>query len=77
MKMWGGSAKIQPLVNLLKSPLFWRIAASLFLFAVFSMWAYNRYPVYWDVPNFYAEDGTIFAQNVIDKGFLGGTIYLF
>jgi len=71
MKMWGGSAKIQPLVNLLKSPLFWRIAASLFLFAVFSMWAYNRYPVYWDVPNFYAEDGTIFAQNVIDKGFWG------
>lgn len=32
--------------------------------------AYLRYPNYIALPNFYSEDGTIFAQNIIDKGLL-------
>lgn len=32
--------------------------------------AYLRYPNYLAYPNFYSEDGTIFAQNIIQKGLL-------
>lgn len=59
------------LLNILTSPITKRVAVYLLAFAVISVWAYNRYPVYWDTPNFYAEDGTIFAQHILDKGFWG------
>lgn len=59
------------LLKILTSPVTKRVVVYLLAFAIIAAWAYNRYPVYWDTPNFYAEDGTIFAQHILDKGFWG------
>lgn len=40
------------------------------LTALLALIAYGRNPVYFDVPNFYAEDGPVFAQTILNKGFL-------
>lgn len=56
---------------------FWRrlLTSRLFITGLIcllgALLAYWRYPNYLLLPNFYSEDGTIFAQNILDKGFLG------
>lgn len=37
---------------------------------LFALLAYGRNPTYFNTPNFYAEDGPVFAQTILDKGFL-------
>lgn len=54
----------------LKSPLTLRIGVSLGIFIAASLLAYIRYTTYIDAPNFYAEDGSVFAKNIMEKGFL-------
>jgi hypothetical protein len=39
------------------------------LFLIASFIAYKRYPTYLTTPNFYAEDGSVFAANIVHKGF--------
>lgn len=58
----------------LKSPLALRIGVSLGIFIAASFLAYIRYTTYIDAPNFYAEDGSIFAKNIMEKGFLEAVI---
>ena len=40
------------------------------LVCVLAMLVYIRFPLHFDVPNFYAEDGKIFAKNIIENGWL-------
>lgn len=53
----------------LKSPLMLRIGVSLGVFIAAAFLAYIRYTTYIDAPNFYAEDGSVFAKNIMEKGF--------
>lgn len=62
-----------------RTPNFWRtltliVTHRFFVFFVLTtlltLIAYGRNPTYFNTPNFYAEDGPIFAQTILDKGFL-------
>lgn len=33
-----------------------------------------RYPLNFDIPNFYAEDGSVFVENILDKGWLAALL---
>ena len=64
-------------------PSFWQYAKFIvtnrfFVFfaltALLALIAYGRSPVYFDVPNYYAEDGPVFAQTIISKGFFEALI---
>lgn len=61
-------------LTFLKSPLILRISISLGVFLAASFLAYIRYTTYIDAPNFYAEDGSIFAKTIMEKGFLEALI---
>lgn len=58
----------------LRSPTGKRLLTGLGVFVVCSLLAYWRYPTYLRSPNFYAEDGTVFATNIIHMGFLRSLI---
>lgn len=47
------------------------LATFLALLVMFFSIAVIRYPIYLSVPNFYAEDGTVFFQSSMDKGLFG------
>jgi hypothetical protein len=53
----------------LKSPTGKRLLVGLGALIVFSLLACWRYPTYLRSPNFYAEDGTVFATNMVHMGF--------
>jgi hypothetical protein len=62
-----------------RTPSFWRtlkliVTNRFFVFftltALLALVAYGRNPTYLNTPNFYAEDGPVFAQTILDKGFL-------
>jgi hypothetical protein len=61
--------KLAKSLQLLKSPILGRLVVCFSLFLVIVWLAYNRYPTYLDAPNFYGEDGPIFAKNVTEHGF--------
>lgn len=51
--------------------------ASILLIVLLSVIVALRYKAALSVPNFYAEDGTVFLQNILDKGMLGATLTAF
>lgn len=66
-----------------RTPSFWqtlkRIVTNRFfvffiLTVLLALVAYGRNPIYLHTPNFYAEDGPVFAQTILDKGFLEALI---
>jgi hypothetical protein len=66
-----------------RTPNFWRtfsliITNRFFVFfamtAFLAVIAFGRNPTYLTTPNFYAEDGTVFAQTILNKGFLEALI---
>jgi hypothetical protein len=57
-------AKPSPLLRVISS----RWAVFVILAFVGALFAYWYYPNYLAYPNFYGEDGTLFAQNIITKG---------
>lgn len=46
----------------------------LLLIAVSMLILHLRYPLNFDIPNFYAEDGNIFAENILDKGWFSALL---
>src|SRR5262249_52394359 len=48
----------------------WTSLGAILLIALLSYLFYRRFPPSYTQPNFYAEDGNVFAKNILATGFL-------
>jgi hypothetical protein len=51
-----------------------RVFVFLIVGAALAWLTYRRFPLYINEPNFYAEDGSVFAQNIMQHGFLSALL---
>lgn len=63
-------ANIGSILRVAKHSRLFHIAVWLLLVAALTFLMYKRFPLHFDIPNFYAEDGKVFADNIIEKGWL-------
>ena len=70
LKVYG--TKLASAPRWLKLPLYYMMVFGVFMLATY-VW-YRRFPGNFQIPNFYAEDGKVFANAYLSKGFFGSLL---